>query len=489
MIKYLSSKRLLAAAAVMACIYALIFFNAFPGDSLMYHLPFAARFWRLERWPDYQGYFEPRYQGFPILWRVLLGPGVIYHVPRLLFLPNIFSISILCWSARKYLQLHWSVTIVATLSFPVILYGFASSMQDFFVNSCAAAAAISIFSSQIYPARRSANNLLPGLILLALAANVKTQGLILASVILATASLFCLGQFGGMPMSISMPRSSLADRTFIASSSFLSRLLAVILVCLIYIQPFANVLRFGNPLYPVQFAFYKGMEASYVSNLPYLPKIPLLYNGLAFVASSTEIDPILRSKPGLAFLRTVHMQNKPATNDQPADPYGNRWILTGGSNGLLFIFLLATALYSTFSRHGLPSIGSDPRLSSLHCRLLISCLACALLPQSLELRYYMYIMIIPSLVAVSCHANRLRNTARSAAVAGLFYSLFVSLALPAYFMMRTSVWPQEVVSWDPASQIPSISACQETDKVYASERRSMSVGVNTVKQTVLCGFR
>jgi hypothetical protein len=37
-------KRLSAGLALIALLYSLVAFNAFPGDSLMYHLPFSIRF-------------------------------------------------------------------------------------------------------------------------------------------------------------------------------------------------------------------------------------------------------------------------------------------------------------------------------------------------------------------------------------------------------------------------------------------------------------
>ena len=127
---------------------------------------------------------------------MLLGPGMMLHAPRLLFIPNLIALLMLCWSARTHLKLHWAVTIVAALSIPVVLYGFASSMQDFFVNACAAAGAISVFSYHSGFTDRPAKTLIPGLLMLALAANVKTQGLILATLVLALAVIFLVCEHG-----------------------------------------------------------------------------------------------------------------------------------------------------------------------------------------------------------------------------------------------------------------------------------------------------
>jgi hypothetical protein len=47
MLRVLSSRAFLWVSAFLALVFSWLFFNAFPGDPLMYHLPFAARFWHL----------------------------------------------------------------------------------------------------------------------------------------------------------------------------------------------------------------------------------------------------------------------------------------------------------------------------------------------------------------------------------------------------------------------------------------------------------
>jgi hypothetical protein len=53
---------------------------------------------------------------------------------------------------------------------------------------------------------------------------------------------------------------------------------------------------------------FKGSEGSNISAIPYVPVIPGLYDGLISLSSSLEIDPILRSAPGI-FIR-LHWQGK-----------------------------------------------------------------------------------------------------------------------------------------------------------------------------------
>lgn len=419
-----------------------------------------------------------------------MGPGMLLKIPRLFFLPNLFALLFLCWSAKTHLRTHWSLTIAASLCFPVVLYGFASSMQDFFVNACAAAAAISIFSHRLDTAAADyRQTLIPGFFMLALAANTKFQGLILAALILILGAVFILIQ-ARRNRRLAVENASAPfrkERPFRFSSRML---LPILLVCLIFFQPALNLIRFSNPVYPVKALFFAGPERSYTTNLPYVPKIPLLYNGLSFFASSSELDPILRSKEGLFFPRNVHMINKPASDDIPPDTFGNRWIVTGGSNGILYLGILALAVLSIVkdskSDPGPTGLAGDRLI--LRRKLMISCLVGVLVPQSLELRYYMYLLIIPSLVAVSSTSTPYRSLARAAVASGLIYVIVASMLPSAYYLLRTSQWLPDQAIPNPLAQPPSQAFCKAASDAYASEKLVGSVEIPTVKHTILCGF-
>jgi hypothetical protein len=215
-------------------------------------------------------------------------------------LPNLIALACLSWCSKKYLRLSWPVTTVACLCFPVAIYGFASSMQDFFVNACVLAAAISLFYVELHKRdRHSTQALIFGLSMLTLAANVKTQGLILSLCILMLALAFwvsdCLSQ-----SSFSLG-ASLRYIPLLFTRSYRILGISFLLFLLIVAQPMVNLYRFGNPVYPVGFWRFKGSEGTNVSTIPYLTSIPIVYNGLSFLASSSEIDPILRSDKGMFF--------------------------------------------------------------------------------------------------------------------------------------------------------------------------------------------
>ena len=475
-------QRIFATVAFLALAFSFVIFNAFPGDSLMYHLPFAIRFWGLHAWPDFSGYFEGRYQGFPVLWRIVLLPSLISREPRLMFIPNLLALGCLCWYSRRFLFIPWSISILAALCYPVVLFGFASSMQDFFVGATALAGALALFAASLKPNRdESGGSWLAGLLMLALCANVKYQGLIASVVILALSAFFSLNQHN-LAQTISL-------RYFrhVLSAAKIKFCIGIILLSLIFAQPITNAYRFYNPLYPNSFAFFKGPEPTAVSRIPYIPKIPLIYNGLSFFSSALEIDPILRSSRGFLFQRTVHMQNPPESLRQTADPFGNRWIITGGSYGIMFAMILSAAVLTVIrnKKQKIKSVDSN-YLSAMQSRLMISFLVMIFLPQTLELRYYMYNLLVPAFVAVSSPWPDIRLISKWLCALVLFLTMLSTVTLPFYFWTRTNTWMHSRVSWDLTVDFPSKQQC---DKANATLSVNQHPDIGIVKSTVLCQFK
>jgi len=484
-------QRLICLMAILALIFSLLTFNAFPGDSLMYHLPFAIRFWHLDSWPDFTGYFEDRYQGFPILWRILLAPGLFFREPRLLILPNLLALAGLCWTARKYLFLSWPASILACLCFPVSLFGFASSMQDFFIGCTALSGALALFSANLQTSQTETKRaFLVGLAMLALSVNVKLQGFLLGVVILFLAAIF---SFSG-PQSLFPWRQGFHWQAlrFRVKNNFRFLVTLVLLLCLIVAQPVSNLYRFQNPFFPISFGPFKGSEGSNISTIPYVPVIPVLYNGLTFLSSSLEIDPILRSAPGIFFRRSVHMQNPVESARQPADQFGNRWVITGGSNGILYAFILTGAVLSLWRNRRLPGAEITHRqrtVATIHFRLMLSFLVTLFLPQTLELRYYMYNLFVPCFVVISSPSRNLQRWMSWAMLAGTAFALLSAILVPFYFWIRTHIWLHEITSWDVLHARPSLQVCKQyVSQLQDEKQKRGSLSLGTVKVVVLCGF-
>lgn len=441
--------------ALAAIFLSLLLFDAFPADSIMYHLPFSARFLHLPGFPDFSNYMEGRFQGFPSLWRLLLGPGLIWNRPRLFIVPNLAALGLLAYCCRRILALPVALVICCCLSFPVSLFLFRSSLQDFFVNTMALSASICLFQPSASFDGKTRKPLwiggwdLIGLLCLGLAANVKFQGFFLAILILLIAIFFRIRDTG-------FPS---ARGTLPSESGKLT--LAVLLSLLIFLQPIINLSRFGNPFFPISLPGRPATEPRVETPIQYIPKIPLLTNPLSYIVSVTEIDPIIRSEAGFSFTRSWHNHNSPKPEFLPSPP-DYKWIVTGGSNGLFFLTLFIAAFISVFPRHG-KAVLEPTRLLILRKRLLLSSLFFMFLPQSMELRYYLISLFSPALVAISGEATPLRKLMRGLIVVGLWFALYSSFLMPIYFRMRTGEWTTShgILSPDVYQKLPSAEKCKE----------------------------
>lgn len=470
-------------AALTAVLLSLLIFDAFPADSVFYHLPFSVRFLGVPGFPDFTGYLEGRYQGFPVLWRFLMGPGLFLNQPRLFILPNLFALGLLVYFCRRLLRLPIALVICSCLAFPVALYGFRASVQDFYVNAMALIASLALFqpsagfdSEKRKPCWIGGWDLI-GLVCLAMAANIKFQGLFLAITIIAAAIVFrCidirLQSTGSMPLRKSQAVVTLA------------------LILLIFFQPLLNISRFGNPFYPVSFLGLPGPEARIPSAIPYIPKFPFLSNSLSYVVSVLEIDPVIRTKDGIAFTRSWNNHNLPKPGFEPVYP-NYSWIVTGGSNGLLFLtlFIGAVLSVSSFGRR-VPLIKTP--LLILRRRLLLGSLLPMFLPQSMELRYYMISLFVPALVAVSGEATRLRQLMRWLVVAGVWIAMYPDFLQPVYFWIRTGEWisARGLMSPDLYSLLPSLESCQEKFRQWGGQSPTgPHQTVVEFQKSLVCHFR
>lgn len=470
--------------AVLAIALSMWLFDAFPADSMGYHLPFSIRFLGLHDFPDFSGVLNGRYQGFPILWRPLLGLGLISGQPRLFILPNLASLVLLIFICKRYLKLSPALTICCCFAFPVAILGFRSSLQDFFVNCLMLSAAILLL---LPPSSQSVKGLpqspfilnrdIFGFILLAIAANVKFQGLMGSVIIIGFSLFFRVRDLGSRDNGFLLPRR----RLFIS--------LAVIL--LIWAQPVSNIFRHGNPFYPVRLAGLNGPEPPTSSPIQYIPKLPLLTNAASYFVSVTEIDPIIRAKAGLNFRRSWHNHNVAKDGFKAAPGDYQVFILTGGSNGLLTISLTALACLSLAAEAKNINLINNIHFK-VRLRLLLVSFLFAFLPQSMELRYYMLTLFVPTLVAVSSNASRWREISRYLTVAGVWFAIFSPFLVPVYFWIRTGFWinADGLLSPDLYSKLPSSAQCLDKRKLWGGTIiKSDTISAIDTQTALACHFR
>jgi hypothetical protein len=441
---------------LLALFLCFLLVDAFPADSIHYHIPFAIRAFDLPGFPDYSGLRDSRYFGFPSFWRLMLAPGLAFDRPRLFLIPNLLGLILFVQVCHRYLRLPRPWAACCCLMFPVALFSFRTSLQDFFVNTMVATAMMML----LYPLSRSdRQGSVPllgrtdcfALFLLALAANTKFQGFFMAVIVVASTLFFRWREVQSFRLqTLDAPRVKVV-------------VCALALVLAISFQPIANSIQFRNPFYPIAVAGLPGDIGATNSPIQYLPRVPLAFNAASFVVSAAEIDPIVRSQAGWNFQRSWHNFNKPKSEYLSATA-NHPWVMTGGSNGLVFIFLALTAFYCAFwSRDGDDDRLNDGNVYRRH--LLLTCIPLIFLPQAMELRYYMVILFVVAAVALSNSIPKVSVLARSVVVTALWFALIPSFLVPIYFRFRTGSWSLDrgLLSPDPYARIKEHLDCSPFD--------------------------
>ena len=161
--------------AITTLSLSIIFFDAFIYDVLAYHGPFSVIAGQVKGLSDFQldqGLLN-RFQGFAPLWRFALYPSFVIGWPRLMLLPNLLILSLLCWATHRLRILPWHLTVCAIFVFPVCLFSFRSGYQDFFVGASISASLLLLLHS-IYNRKTSITVL--ALLLSAFSSYTKYQG-------------------------------------------------------------------------------------------------------------------------------------------------------------------------------------------------------------------------------------------------------------------------------------------------------------------------
>lgn len=391
----------LALLVVVALLVCILLYRPWPWDTTAYHLPFAARALDISKYANISALLNHRYEGFPILWRYALAPGLAFNVPRLYLLPNFLATLAIAYSSVAVLAVPWYWGIAATICFPISLIGLASSYQDYFTNAFILAGSLVLFRG-IYEIVRvhssgliRGHKLILGILFLSLAANTKIQGLFMATIALLIALLYYFILSNYRPQSCEQKQAPIYSVPI--ARRMAHQVLFVSIVCSIFFQPLSNIARFGNPVYPFKAFGLNGAEKTYATPLEYLPKAPLAYNVISHFLSSTEIDPYIlpggSSKP--PSVRNIHMHN----SNRSAPSSGGFAPRTGGTIGPIYISLLALSIFS-LSRV-IRDLYSDISFKShLPLLLFLMLIGISALPQSLELRYYLVCLYIPACIAL-----------------------------------------------------------------------------------------
>jgi hypothetical protein len=333
-------------------------------DAWYYHLPFAARVAGLAG-PDAL-VFSPRSQanfdGFPLLgelcegflWR-LSGRVQAANLPALACVPLLAL-----WLKRRF-GVRFCVTCLALLAVPLVLIHATSCYVDLLGNSATTALLLLVFDAYAKPDPPSRATLLAAAGAAAAAANVK---LLLEPVVLLALATLALRAWPSLRALWAASR-----RRALAALA-----LALVALLIVFATPLKNSVRHANPFYPEQVQLLglalHGYAQPYHASPRWLADAP---QPARFAASVLEL--------GLAPLGS----HRRWSVDQwtPPDAPGYRM---GGFFGAYAVFQLLVLTWFALAR------GSRAARAAALGFLLTTALTCAM-PQSHELRYYLFWMM------------------------------------------------------------------------------------------------
>ena len=376
MSRSITSYALKGAALVLLVLLArkaLVDTDLFNYDSLTYHLPFAARLWGIASKEQFicQEHIELVYTGFPLLGEFL--QGMLWRLFAHIQAANLVALSSLllyCWFARAFLEIPWHLTFLALVAVPLVQIHATGSLVDLPANL--ATAAVVLVTYRVYAGGADPPRWRE-IVALAVAAAISVNTKFLHTGVVALA----LVAVGARLVWLSR-RSGPGRRPLAGQLAFL-----IVAAPLIFATPIKNTALYGNPLYPIQVS---------------LPGLTLPH---AWVPRSTVPSYLLGTPQPVRWLLSIFefrafdaRRPYPWTGDQgyvpagvPANRMGGYFFPYVTLNLLCFGFLIATRRTR------------ETRLAAGLFALLT--VITAVQPQSHELRYYMYWIVV--LISLNLH--------------------------------------------------------------------------------------
>jgi dolichol-phosphate mannosyltransferase len=359
-------------------------------DTFMYHLPFAALRGGVHLTYELSDAMLPFFQGFPplpdlvqgVLWRLTGSMNATGVVNALAFG------AFLAYCHRAFEARFWVVTVIA-LTAPMVLIHTTTSYVDLFANSFLAAGACSCLYLFLVPDEARRGVLLGGLLALTLAAWSKVQ------LVVVVALLFCILAV------VTLRRPSTAG--FRRAQVALLGVGAALVAALPYLK---NLVVYGNPFWPMRlpligdrFPYTRDMFQDGIAQRPFalrgLSQFALFFHSLFEINHPTSYA----HRP-----RWIIDQG----NADIAFRMGGFW----GVAAVAYLAVLMVALVVCFRRRGaIAALGSVLVLAFV-----------ATLPQSHELRYYLFIPLSGA-ATIGMLLPRLEQIAPRAALGTLMLSL------------------------------------------------------------------
>ena len=354
--------------AIALTLAASVFFKAIVDvdsnyDPGWYHLPFAGRLGGIlprEMFIGDEKWFEPRFDGFPLLAHFL--QGIFWRITGRIQSANLVSFLAIVgywFFLRSYFKIPLYLAIIALFSIPLVLNHASTSFVDLLGNVGTSILVMMTYSFYKNRQLPKLNELSIAFLGAAIAANTKTQLQPLVFVILIVVGIrLCWLYWQHKPAIVPI---KIVPVTLLAT-------------LIIFATPVKNTVLYGNPLYPIKIEV-----AGIVLNHKLSPE--------AYEEGNRQIN----------WVTSVLEINAPYfwTPDQWAnDPSRSR---RGGFFGAYVVFNLLLLL-GLWIRESIQNRSLPPEERSREARYAIfTAIAMSLVPlnfpQSHELRYFMYWMI------------------------------------------------------------------------------------------------
>ena len=333
-------------------------------DTWVYHFPFAARLWGMMPADAFifDDYFESRFYGFGVLGEYLQGFfWLITNRPESANLVGYFSLIIYIFFLKRYFNIPLYLSTIGLLAIPIVQIHVTSSYID--LPSAIAIAILIMMTYRLFtiPVQIKKTDILIIFFSAAIAANMRLQFVPIVFVILC----FTIFQLWHQSKKISNPQPRKAF--------FINFFILTVTLTIIFATPINNLLRYGNPVYPVKVKV-AGIELNHKEETPPEPKLQghELARPLLWLYSIFEIIP----SPLFDHNWTIDQGGGRIFGDQFGGYFG-AYVLF---NLLLFIYLGSHDWSRTFK-------------VATFIIVLMSIIT-AYMPSSPRLRYYMYWMIV-----------------------------------------------------------------------------------------------
>ena len=373
-------------------------------DPGWYHLPFAGRIWGIlprEMFIGEEKWFEPRFDGFPLLAHFL--QGFFWRITGRMQSTNLvgfFSIIGYFWFLRSYFQVPLYLSAIALFSIPLVLTHASTSFVDLLGN--VGTSILVMMSYRFYKNKQVPKkpDLFMAFLGAAIAANTKTQLQPLVFVILIVVGIRLIWLYWQQKPSVKQALQILP--------------IALAATLIIFATPVKNTVLYGNPLYPI-----KVQVAGVVLNHKLSPE--------AYEGGNRQEN----------WVKSVLEINAPLswTPDQWSnDPDLSR---RGGFFGAYVVFnlllLLGFGVRELIQNKSLPKSERNREAKIAFFTAIAMSLVPLNFPQSHELRYFMYWMICLvslNLYLVSLPKNRqLLGRWLQPKYMGLVYAVFLAIVL------------------------------------------------------------